>query len=191
MNRWRAIVFLTIVMAFALGTATAKDAPFLQVGGTASQTALLMPFLAFDADDGIHTALSVSNILAAPEGLLDLTDMNNLSGNIEFYIYRADGHLIKFETTNSTEGNQVLTSSGRLNPGRTFTISLEEILAAKNELPEGGASFVGYGWVVANFDAVQGTVNVFYPDLGFGQALNMEPTFGGVFLAGIPVEIVE
>jgi hypothetical protein len=189
MNRWRAIVFFTIVMALALGTATAKDTPFLQTGPTASQTALLMPFLAFDADDGIHTALSVSNILAAPEGIWMTDEMNDLSGNIEFYIYRADGHLIKFETTNSSEGNGVLTSSGRLNPGRTFTMSLEEILAAKDELPEGGASFVGYGWVVANFDAVQGTVNIFYPDLGFGQALNMEPTFGGVFAAGIPVDV--
>ena len=80
-----------------------------------------------------------------------------------------------------------MTNEGTLSPGQTYRVLLSEILAAAG----GPVSFAGYGWVVANFDAVQGTANI--TDFStFTQTLVMQPDLGSSFFendasAGVPV----
>ena len=65
---------------------------------------------------------------------------------------------------------------------------LSEILAAAGYSEE---SFTGYGWLVANFDAVQGSCNV--TDFStFGHPVMMQPDLGSSLFeydasAGIPL----
>jgi len=192
MSKVRALVLLTLVLGVASGI-TMADAPFLVNSVTSTQTALFIPFVASMAGDNpISTALSVSNILAAPdaieEQILDIEHMNDTEGTITFYFWAADGTMLSWETQNNDVGNGVLTDDGKLGPGRTLTVSVEDILIQLGEMPEAGNVFTGYGWVVSNFDASQGTVNVYFPGLGFAQSLNMEPTLGNLaFPFGIPL----
>jgi hypothetical protein len=192
MSKVRALVLLTMVMGLVSGAALANDTPFLVVAATPNQTAVFLPFVAVDAAGEISTALSVSNVLAAPDAIeagFFANDSDTL-GTLTFYIWKADGTMLTWETDSADVGNMVLDSEGKLGPGQTFTITVEEILDTLGELPEGTDVVVGYGWVIGNFDAIQGTVNVYYPGLGFAQSLNMEPTLGGVWTAGIPLPLV-
>jgi len=190
MSKVRAIVLFTIVIGVAFGTASAKDTPFLQADGTTDQVALFVPFLAFSEAAGIDSALSVSNILAAPEGIFPEEGLSRDEGSIEIYIFSADGSVVTMETEDNTIGNGVLDDDGELAAGRTWTALLNQILSAADALPEPTEVFAGYAWVVANFDAAQGTATVFFPDFGFAQSMNMEPTITADNLqGGIPVVV--
>ncbi len=176
MSKLRAIVLLTLVMGVAFGSTMAKDTAFLQTATTASQTAVFVPLLAHGG--GLITAISVSNVLAAPEGILPVEGLSDTTGTIEFYFFRADGEVFFVETEQE------------FGPGETMTIFLDELLSdVEGAIPEETGVFAGYAWVVANFDAVQGVVASFFPDFGFAQSYNMEPTIGGVYFAGIPVVV--
>jgi hypothetical protein len=190
MSKVRAIVLFTIVIGVAFGTAAAKDTPFLQSDGTTDQVALLVPFLAYSGDVGIDTALSVSNILGAPDGIFPTEGMTTDEGAIEIYVFTADGEMLAVETEDNTLGNGVLTDDGMLQMGRTWTALLSEVLAAAGALPDPSAVLTGYAWVVADFDAAQGTATVIFPDLAFTQSLDMQPTITVDNLAGgIPVVV--
>ncbi len=191
MSKVRAIVLLTIVIGVAFGTAAAKDTPFLAVQVTTDQVALFVPFVSFSQGNGVQTALSVSNILAAPDGIFPTTGLSRDEGSIEIYLFEANGDVITFETQDNSIGNGSLDEEGELRAGHTWTAQLSDILGAADALPtDPNDIFTGYAWVVANFDAAQGTSTVFVLDLGFAQSLNMEPTItAGNLQGGIPVDV--
>ncbi len=189
MSKVRAIVLFTIVIGVAFGTAAAKDTPFLVADGTTDQVALFVPFLAY-AGGSIDSALSVSNILAAPDGILPTEGLSKDKGSIEVYIFTAEGELIAIETEDNTIGNGVLDDEGQLAAGRTWTALLSALLDAAGALPDAGEVFSGYAWVVCNFDAAQGTATVMFPDFSFAQSMDMQPTITVDNLAGgIPVMV--
>jgi hypothetical protein len=183
-----------MVIGVAFGTAAASDTPFLQADGTTEQVALFVPFVAFmdheeDVND-ISTALSVSNILAAPEGILPEQGLGNDKGSIEIYLFTSNGELIVFETEDNSVGNFVLDDDGQLAPGRTWQVQIKDILEATDSLPPVGEVLSGYAWVIANFDAAQGTSTIFYPSFGFAQGLSMQPTITADNIqGGIPVVV--
>lgn len=190
MSKVRAIVLFTIVIGVAFGTAAAKDTPFLQAQATTDQVALFIPFMAYSEGAGIDSALSVSNILKAPKGILPTKGLSKTEGTIELYLFSADGDVLGVETSDNSVGNGVLDATGKLKPGCTWTVLLSQILDEAGALPAENEIASGYGWVVANFDAAQGTVTVFFPDYGFAQSLNLEPTItAGNLQGGIPVVV--
>ncbi|RPJ54041.1 MAG: hypothetical protein EHM23_29770 [Acidobacteria bacterium] len=189
MSKVRAIVLFTIVIGVAFGTASAKDTPFLQSDGTTDQVALFVPFLAFTSGS-IDSAFSVSNILAAPDGIFPTEGLSRDEGSIEIYIFTSEGGTIVFETEDNTVGNGVLDDDGELKAGRTWTVLLSGILEAADETPDAGDILSGYAWVIANFDAAQGTATVLFPDFDFAQSMDMQPTITVDNLqGGIPVTV--
>ncbi|RPI28320.1 MAG: hypothetical protein EHM61_05540 [Acidobacteria bacterium] len=189
MSKVRAIVLLTLVIGVAFGSAAAKDTPFLQANATADQVALFAPFLSYGQAAGIQTALSVSNVLNAPTGVLPATGLSRNEGSIEIYFYTSDGDAVVVETEDNSIGNGVLDAQGELRPGRTWTALLSQILSEADALPAANEIVAGYAWIICNWDGAQGTVTVFFPDFGFAQSLNLEPTFGsgGALSLGVPV----
>ncbi len=188
MSKVRAIVLFTIVLGVAFGTAAAKDTPFLQTDGTTDQVALFVPFLSYSGGAGIDTAFSVSNILAAPDGIFPEEGLSRVEGSIEIYIFTSDGSTIVFETTDNSVGNDVLDDDGELPAGRTWAALLSQILDKADALPPASQVLSGYAWVVVNADAAQGTVTVMFPSLDFSQSLDMQPTItAGNLQGGIPV----
>ncbi len=190
MSKVRAIVLFTIVIGVAFGTAAAKDTPFLQSDGTTDQVALFVPFLAFSEGAGINSAFSVSNILEAPDGIFPTEGLSRDEGSIEIYIFTSEGDVLAVETEDNTIGNGVLDDEGELKAGRTWTALLSQILDGVDALPGVDEVFSGYAWIVCNFDAAQGTVTVFFPDFGFAQSMDMQPTITVDNLqGGIPVVV--
>jgi hypothetical protein len=185
MNKLKGIVFLTVVVALA-SSALAAESPFLQAVATTKQTAVMAPYAASIIGANVVCALSVSNVLAAPVGILP-AGLSDTQGTVEFYLYNADGSLTVLETATSTLGNGALTADGQLLPGRTLTVFVHEILAAAG-LPS-DTVFQGYIWVVANFDGVQGTVTTLQTGYGFAQTLNDEPTTSILTFAGYNVNV--
>jgi hypothetical protein len=190
MSKVRAIVLFTIVIGVAFGNVAAKDEPFLVTVSTTDQVALLVPFLAYSGANNINSSLSVSNILAAPDGIFPEAGLSRDEGSIEIYIFTAEGDVIAVETEDNSIGNGVLDDDGELAAGRTWAALLSQILDGADALPEPSEVFSGYAWVVCNFDAAQGTVTVTFPDFAFAQSLNMEPTITlGNLQGGIPVNV--
>ena len=154
---------------------------------TTSQKALLAPFLA--STGPIDTGISLSNVLAAPPGIVEEFEarFSNLEGTLEFYFWNSAGELVFYETGPESPGSG-LSLDGTLAPGQTYTVLLSELLASAGYEE---TSFAGYAWVVANFDAVQGTANV--TDFSsFTQSTVMQPDIGSSFFdydanAGVPI----
>ena len=147
--------------------------------------------MAFSEGAGIDSALSVSNILAAPNGIFPTAGLSRKEGSIELYIFMANGDVLAVETEDNSIGNGVLDAEGELKAGHTWTALLSQILKGADALPTDKNDVVsGYAWIVCNFDAAQGTVTVFFPDFGFAQSLNLEPTItAGNLQGGIPVDV--
>jgi len=182
MDKLKVVVFVATMIAVAC-PAFAADAVFLQAETTTRQTAVLATFVAY-SQSSIETALSVSNLLGTPLGLLP-AGLSDTEGTLELYIYGADGSLTVWESDDNSVGNGVLDDDGKLGPGKTWTALLGQILDDAGVLPGSDEVFTGYIWVVANFDAVQGTVLNVYPDFGYSQSLSMEPTMG-LWFGGYP-----
>ena len=211
------LIFMAAVLALASGTqALAQDAGRLignPVGpdtitmfnqaATPDQRAIFAVFLASIPAASLDTALSLSNTLQGPPGIQEVFDseFGDLEGTLEFYLWDGFGHLIFYETDLNSPGVG-LSDTGTLLPGQTYRVLLSEILAAAGWAehlidPEfvndhqGSDAFSGYGWVVANFDGVQGTANV--TDFStFTQATIMQPDLGTTFWdfdanAGVPL----
>ena len=148
--------------------------------GTTTQSAIFASFLTSEPAAGIDSAISVSNVLAAPGSIgAGFTEMfSDTVGTLEFYLWKDDGQLIHYETEPGSPGAG-LQLDGSLDRGQTYRVLLSEILAAAGE----PGSFAGYGWVVANFDAVQGTANV--TDFStFTLSVPMQPDLGGFLASG-------
>jgi hypothetical protein len=197
MSKLRLILFLTVVLVLAtgmnamagskLGTDTA---PILQVVGTPEATAVFATLMASLPSENIDTLISISNTMGVPDFVGAVGE--DTQGSIEFFLWNQDGTLIVYDTAQDPELGSGLNADGTLGPGQTYTVFLREIL---QELGfEEDEFFTGYAWVIANFDAVQGTYNVQFlgANLGFTQNFVFEPTMGvsiGLFgtLGGIPI----
>ena len=172
---------------------------FTHVLGTSVQVAVFASFLssvpAQLSVPAVNAAISLSNVLVTPPftpvagGGGDVFDAiaanSDTVGTLEFYLWTQGGVMMVYETdgTIGTGANP----DGTLGPGMTFTVLLEEILAAitgvtGNDFP------AGICWVVANFDGVAGTYTVVSFDVGFTQNFNWKPDMG-TSLGGYPVSV--
>ena len=190
MNKSRAMLFSAVLLTVAfVGTAMAgTSVSFMAGAGTGVQSAVLAGYLVNIPNDdpsmSITTAISVSNIMMAPAGVTagGYGDDHQKMGSLEFYLYNQDGEMEMYETKMGSPGAG-LNGDGMLEAGGTYTVLLSEILEAAGA----DEMFVGYGWVVANFDAVAGTRTVTVWATGFTQHGDMTPTLDDTGDAGIDI----
>ena len=160
MNKSRAILFSAVLLIVAFGgTAMAgTSVSFMAAGHTSEQSAVFASYLVSIPNEdpmmAFDTAISVSNVLMAPDGI-DVGggayEGADMMGTLEIYLYNRDGTMMMHETSMDSPGAGLM-MDGMLGPGQTYTVLLSEIV--------GETEFVGYGWVVANFDGVAGTRTV-------------------------------
>ena len=185
MSKLRVVFIVALVASFLLGVealAAGRDGGFATDSGsilasstTLSQTAVFAAFLAnLDSGADGDSAISVSNILGAPSGS-GFPEGGDTMGSLSIYLYdtNSDSAWV-FDTADNPTVGSGLDASGQLGSGKTYTVLLSEVVNAV-----GGGDFVGYAWIVANFDAVAGTFVNFFPALGVGQSFQMQPTTGG------------
>ncbi len=168
MNKTRAMLCTAVLLVVAFGgTATAgTSVSFMAAGHTTDQSAVFGSYLVSLPDLGFDTAISVSNVLMSPKGTNVSGGVGtgyDMMGTLEIYLYNRDGTMTMMETSMDTMGEGL--TDGMLGPGETYTVLLSELVEDMD--------FVGYGWIVANFDAVAGTRTVFGP--GFSQHGDMTP----------------
>ena len=165
MNKSKAMLFTAVLLVVAFGgTAVAgSSVSFMAAGHTTEQSAVFGSYLVSLPDLGFDTAISVSNVLMSPEGTNVAGGYNgyNMEGTLEIYLYQG-GEMMMVETSADSPGTGL--TDGELGAGETYTVLLSELV-------EG--DFVGYAWIVANFDAVAATRTVFGP--GFSQHGDMTP----------------
>ncbi len=198
--------FLTVLLGAAVAAGgLAQDGPAPSSGSitmfdqaaTARQRAVFAVFIASIPAASFDTTFSLTNTLAGPPGIQETFDQrfHDLVGTIEFFLWDEFGHLLTYETQMGSPGAG-LNDEGQLEPGRTYRVLLSEILAEAGypqRAMELGHSenFIGYGWIVANFDGVQGTANV--TDFStFNQSIVLQPDLGTTFWdfdanAGVPI----
>lgn len=181
-GRPRVLLALALMMAFAL-PAFGQEEPItlMSSSSTTSQSAVLAAFLT-SLDDGAAaaSALSVSNILGSPIGS-GFPGGGNESGPLTIYLFNGIGTVYTFSTADHPDVGSGTDIEGNLDPGATYTVNLSEILQAlfPDRVPA-DRDFVGYGWIVADFDAVAGTFFNFFPLVGATQSFQMQPTGGGI-----------
>ena len=169
MNKSRAMLFSAVLLTVAMGgTAMAGSSVSFMAGpGSTTQSAVFASFLAYvpnmdDPSMSIDSAISVSNILGAPGNLMYVVQGGagegaNMEGTVEIYLYGNDGSTPMYSTDMMMLGVDTgIGMDGVLMPGGTFTVFLSEILMAAGH--EG--QFLGYAWIVGNFDGIAGTRKV-------------------------------
>jgi hypothetical protein len=165
MNKSRAMLCTAVLLVVAFGgTAIAgTSVSFMAAGHTTDQSAVFGSYLVSLPDLGFDTAISVSNVLMSPKGANVAGGYNGYDkmGTLEIYLYQG-GDMMMVETSMDSPGTGL--DDGMLGPGETYTVLLSELV---------DGDFVGYAWIVANFDAVAGTRTVFGP--GFSQHGDMTP----------------
>ena len=180
MNKSRTMLFSAILLTVAFaGTAMAGTSVSFMAGhDTGVKSAVFASYLVnIPADDpmlSFNTAISVSNIMMAPAGVSagGYEDGYQKMGKLEFYLWNhGGGDPIMYATTMGSPGTG-LTEDGMLMPGATYTVQLHEILEAAGA----DGMFIGYGWVVAHFDAVAGTRSVVNWATGFSAGGDLTPT---------------
>lgn len=118
-----------------------------------------------DPDQVIDTYISVSNVLSAPEGVDSAGspyEGDNKVGTLEIYLYhRDDDEPMIYETTGDSPGSG-LDENGMLAPGQTYTVRLADLVGENR-------AFIGYGWIVGNFDGIAGTRTI----INFGQGVTV------------------
>ena len=166
MNKSRAMLFSAVLLTVAMGgTAMAGSSVSFMAGpGSTNQSAVFASFLAYvpnmdDPSMSIDSAISVSNILGAPGNLMYVVQGGagegaNMMGTVEIYLYGADG-MVMYSTDMMMAG-QGTGMDGMLMPGGTYTVFVSDILMAAGH--EG--RFLGYAWIVGNFDGIAGTRKV-------------------------------
>ena len=145
MTKLRSIVCFATLALFALGVNAQAGGDAVAFGNdevTTSQTAVFAAFLAWLPNEeqpnfSADTAISVSNILGAPPGDLgDIYDAyGDRHGTIEFFLWNRDGTPMWYETSADSPGSG-LDELGYLQPCRTYTVRLAEILSKITGLPE-------------------------------------------------------
>jgi len=177
--------------SFALAQGFGTDpVMFAQGDLTTARRAVFAQFLAVfpneeDPDFSVNSAMSISNVCAAPDVLSPFLGREPTEGRIALYLYDMSGDLTTFVTDSNVLG-EGLNPDGTLKPGQTWTVNLSEILAAvtgnkRNE-------FRGYGWVLSEFDCLGGTYSNTIYGLGFTQNFEMLPAMGqGGFFGGLMI----
>ena len=158
MNKSRTMLFSAVLVTVAFGgTAMAgTSVSFMAAGHTSEQSAVFASYLVSVPNEdpmyAFDTAISVSNVLMAPAGINvggGAYEGSDMMGTLEIYLYNRDGTMMMHTTSMDSPADRGLMEDGTLGPGMTYTVLLSEIV--------GETPFVGYGWVVANFDGVAGT----------------------------------
>ncbi len=111
-----------------------------------------------EPDNSVNCAISISNVCAIPDGSkLDSWGMGtdrarSSSGGFTIVLYARDGTVYSFSSRGDKylkNGNLIgtgLNEDGTLDPGQTFTVNLQEVLAAVQDVyPNDIEEFVGYG----------------------------------------------
>ncbi len=160
-------------------------------------------------DYSVNCGISISNVCAIPDPSLDLyigEDKRPSSGGFAIILYDRDGTVYHFSSRENTymyryfDGKWQLdligaglNEDGTLEPGQTFTVNLQEVLAAvKDVYPQDVEQFVGYGWILSEFDCLAGTYTNTVYDRGFSQAFEMVPAMGqGGLFGGIPLPDID
>lgn len=138
-----------------------------------------------DPDFSVNSAMSISNVCAAPEGLSPFLGREPTEGRVAVYLYDMSGNLTTYITDSDALG-EGLNPGGTLKPGQTWTVNLSEILAAATGNKRN--QFRGYGWVLSEFDCLGGTYSNTIYGLGFTQNFEMLPAMGqGGFFGGLMI----
>jgi hypothetical protein len=187
------------------GWILAQDASFQTGAVTLSETddtsylrAVFAQYLAVipneDSALSVNCAISISNVCASTaESKLDAfnsTIARADSGGFAIVLFDRDGTVHNF----SSQQHYMVgyygedhPGDGILRPGQTFTVNLQEILAAVKGVKIGEeGEFVGYAWILSEFDCLAGTYSNTIYGLGFTQAFELQPAMGqGGFIGGI------
>lgn len=135
----------------------------------------------------VDSALSVSNVCAAPEKVAPFIGRGPSSGRLTLFLYDRSGTLTVFETDSGAIG-EGLNSDGTLAPGQTWTVRLAEVIAAAWGVDEADVEFLGYAWVLSQFDCLAGTYSNTIFGLGFTQSFELLPAMGqGGFFGGLMI----
>ncbi len=200
MLKFRTVLIFVSLALLAFGANALAQGKFNSDSGalygtavTTSQTAVFAAFLSDVSAPRVQTALSVSNVLAIPDGFQSdfLSPVGgDTQGTVEFYLWNADGSPYFFDTGMDPSLGRGLNEDGTLGPGQTYTVLLNDILGAAG-FPVGEQSFAGYGWIVANFDGVAGTYNLTIFNTGLTRNFVLAPRVaeGSSFVCGVPVEV--
>ena len=145
----------------------------------------------------VNCAISISNVCAIPEGSRLGTYLSNSklpdSGGFAIILYDRDGTVYNFSSIeNYMVGyyGEDHPGNGILEPGQTYTVNLQEVLAAVKGVDLGDeGEFVGYGWVLSEFGCLAGTYSNTIYGLGFTQAFELKPAMGqgGFNFGGLPL----
>ena len=176
--------------------------------GTDYYRAVFAHYLAVipNADPGmsVNCAISISNVCAIPDSSKLDTYMGSdvtraSSGGFAIVLYDRDGTVYNFSSRGDTfllDGElwpgTGLNTDGTLDPGQTYTVNLQEILVAIQGVePDEVEEFVGYGWILSEFDCLAGTYSNTIYGLGFTQAFELKPAMGQGYQFGglmLPVD---
>lgn len=202
--------FSANTMAAPASAAESDTVSFAMHIDTTAARAVFASFLSVipnvdDPDQSVDSAISVSNVCAAPAEVVDtglLGDGASAPGNgngavseavgsdfgtITVYLWDRDGTLIT-HTTGAGSPGAGLDADGQLQAGQTWTVRLAEVLSAELGISEEDIEFNGYAWVTSGFDCLAGTYNVTIFGVGFTQNFEFLPGMGqGQIFGGIPV----
>ena len=169
--QWRApaeagAVAIRVTVSDEQGGSTSAEVD-VAVDPLSNQSAVFASYLVSmpseNPDQVIDTYLSVSNVLSAPEGVETAGgpyEGDDKVGTLEIHLYGQDGdEPMIYKTTGDSPGSG-LDENGNLAPGQTYTVRLAELIGEDR-------AFVGYGWIVGNFDGIAGTRTI----INFGQGV--------------------
>ncbi len=158
--RWRAPAeagAMTVRVTVSDGQGASASAEVdVAVDPLSNQSAVFASYLVSmpseNPDQVIDTYLSVSNVLSAPEGVETAGgpyEGDDKVGTLEIHLYSRDGDEPMIHETTGDSPGAGLDENGKLAPGQTYTVRLAEIVGEDR-------AFVGYGWIVGNFDGIAG-----------------------------------
>ncbi len=162
---------------------------FAQGELTTAHRAVFAQFLAVIPNEdpalSVNSAMSISNVCAAPDALSPFLGREPTEGRVALYLYDMSGNLTTFVTDSDIVG-KCLNPDGTLKPGQTWTVNLSEILAAATGSKT--KDFGGDGWVLSECDCLGGTYSNTIYGLGFTQNFEMLPAMGqGGFFGGLMI----
>jgi hypothetical protein len=129
-----------------------------------------------EAGMSVDSAISISNVCAAPEEVQFVLGQRSNQGAISVFLYDRDGTLIAYRTDSPLGAG--LNADGTLGPGQTWTVRLAEVISRAQGIPESQIEFNGYGWFLSGFDCLVGTYSNTIFGLGFTQSYEMLPGMG-------------
>jgi hypothetical protein len=185
------LIFILEAPTFAQSQGFSTDpVAFAQGELSTARRAVFAQFLAVfpneeDPNFSVNSAMSISNVCAAPDALSPFLGREPTEGRVAIYLYDMSGTLTTFITASDMLG-EGLNPDGTLKAGQTWTVNLSEVLSAATGSKK--REFRGYGWVLSEFDCLVGTYSNTIYGLGFTQNFEMLPAMGqGGFFGGLMV----